>query len=133
MYRVIHAPGHGPERIADHVGGVFENGELRTEAQQIVSHSQPILPEFAQVCTTLRRYPEYGPTGLSMEHAAFNALLFCSDAQLLCTADRVFNEFQVTADVCLNPAEANSTCRDKDLDLLALDLDEPGAAEVMRV
>src|SRR5262245_58436667 len=36
--RVIHTAGHGAQRVADHISGALQNGELRAKAEQVVSH-----------------------------------------------------------------------------------------------
>ena len=66
-----------------------------------------------------------------MDDSSVNALLFCNDAQLLCTVDRVFNDGGVLTDVCLGYEAVKETLKNDHFDLLAIDLDEPEAAPVI--
>ncbi len=66
-----------------------------------------------------------------MQAPSVKALLFCNDAQLLSTVDRVFRDFHLVTEVCSSHDGAAQAIQDKDFDLLAIDLDEPGAGGVM--
>jgi PilZ domain len=66
-----------------------------------------------------------------MNDSSVNALLFCNDAQLLCTVDRVFTDGGVLTDVCLGYEGVKESLKKDNFDLLAIDLDEPEAAPVI--
>jgi hypothetical protein len=68
-----------------------------------------------------------------MKESSVNALLFCNDAQLLCSVDRVFNDFGVLTDVCLSLDGVKEALQGDTFDLLAIDLDEPEAAAVIKL
>jgi hypothetical protein len=67
----------------------------------------------------------------AMNDSSVNALLFCNDAQLLCTVDRVFTDGGVLTDVCLGYEAVKEMLEKDHFDLLAIDLDEPEAAPVI--
>ena len=66
-----------------------------------------------------------------MPRSPLQALVFCNDAQSLCTIDRVFGENDVVSDVCLTSATALKALKHKRFDLLVLDFDDPGALAVL--
>jgi hypothetical protein len=66
-----------------------------------------------------------------MKESSVSAILFCNDSQLLCTVDRVFNEFGVLTDVCLSLDGVKQALQEDTFDVLAIDLDEPEAAAAL--
>ena len=62
-----------------------------------------------------------------MPSSPLQALVYCNDAQSLCTIDRVCSETDIASDVCLTSSAALKSLKNKRFDLLVLDFDDPGA------
>jgi len=63
--------------------------------------------------------------------ATLSTLLLCSDAQALCNIDRIFNDYEIETDVCLNAASALESVKQRKFDLMVLDFDLPGLDELL--
>ena len=66
-----------------------------------------------------------------MPSSPLQALVYCNDAQSLCTIDRVCSETDIASDVCLTSSAALKSLKNKRFDLLVLDFDDPGAIALL--
>src|ERR1700742_3762253 len=63
--------------------------------------------------------------------APLTALLLCNDAQMLQVIDRTFEEYSVSTYFCMSGKTAVASASQRKFDLLMLDFDEPGAADLI--
>jgi hypothetical protein len=67
-----------------------------------------------------------------METTTISGLIFSRDREVLCTLNRTFHEFHITAEVCLQPRSVSELLKSKRFDVIVLDFAESEARTLLR-